>query len=282
MPSNPAGPAASRPAYSPAQAPKASGPLWRWLPARCEVCGRWPSAPAGQAVCATCLADCLPPRLRCPRCALAHAESPSAPGTGSTLPQEPPPCLACQNNPPPLARCIAALDYGYPWHTLIQRFKFNGEVAWAGLLAQLLWQTPHVPTTMAACDWWLPLPLSARRLGERGYNQSWELLKHLAALHPKTPTPARHQADWLLKIGDTADQHALGRAERLRNLGSVFSVAPHALPHLAGRDVLLVDDVMTTGATLHAAGLALRRAGVRSVSALVLARTPAPEPLSPQ
>lgn len=139
---------------------------------------------------------------------------------------------------------------------------------------------------MNACDWWLPLPLSARRLGERGYNQSWELLKHLVRHHPHRPTPDRHRADWLLKLGDTTDQHALGRAQRLLNLGSAFSVAPHALPHLAHRHVLLVDDVMTTGATLHAAALALRRAGASTVSALVLARTPAPEPdpdpLSPQ
>ena len=222
--------------------------------------------------------------LRCHTCALpllVHTlPTPPSPAPTSATRHSPPPprhaarCPACTQHPPPLAQCVAAVEYDFPWHTLIQRFKFQGEVAWARWFAQLMWQAPSVPELMSRCDWWLPLPLSAHRLGERGYNQSWELLKHLARLDAHGQKPAPHHSDWLLKLGDTADQHALGRAERLLNLSSAFSVAPQALPHLAHRHVLLVDDVMTTGATLHAAALALRRAGASAVSALVLARTP--------
>ena len=178
---------------------------------------------------------------------------------------------------------MAALDYAYPWHTAIQRFKFNGEVAWAHLFAQWMWQTPQTPFLLNTCDWWLPLPLSPRRLGERGYNQSWELLRHLRRLaqshqvqHRGPQHTDKARCDWLQKLGDTPHQHQLDRAQRLHNLDSAFSISPQALPQLAGRHVLLVDDIMTTGASLHAAALALRRGGAAQVSALVLARTPAP------
>lgn len=171
---------------------------------------------------------------------------------------------------------MAALDYAYPWNQLIHRFKFKGEVAWAQWLAGLMWQAPGTAPLLAATDWWLPIPLSLPRLGERGYNQSWELVKALAPLHASASLKQKARADWLLKLAHTSAQHDLNRAARLRNLGTAFAIAPHALPHMANAHVLLVDDIMTTGATLHAAAQALRRGGAASVSALVLARTPAP------
>lgn len=236
---------------------------WRWLPAQCEVCGCWPTCPAGQAVCGDCVQAFTHTLPRCPTCAL-----PLPPQAA---------CRHCRQHPPGLTHCVAALDYAYPWHTPIQRFKFQGEVAWADLFAQWMWQAPSAQALLDACDWWLPLPLSPRRLGERGYNQSWELLKHIAQRHTGSHTPSQAHSDWLIKLGDTPDQHSLDRSARLHNLGSAFSASPKALPHLTQRHVLLVDDVMTTGATLQAAALALRRAGATQVSALVLARTPAPQ-----
>ena len=84
-------------------------------------------------------------------------------------------------------------------------------------------------------------------------------------------------ASLLLRLHDTQAQSGLGRAQRLRNLQGALAVDPLRASSLQGRSVLLVDDVMTTGATLQAAATALRQAGASAVSALVFARTPAPE-----
>lgn len=211
---------------------------------------------------------------RCPLCALALNTLPQAATNTKAEAAHPPlalPCGACTLHPPPLQQCVAALDYAYPWDKLIHRFKFHGEVAWARLFARTMAQAPGAAACLAQADWCLPIPLSLPRLGERGYNQSWELVKALTRGNAH-----QAQSDWLLKLADTPVQHQLDRAERLHNLQNAFATAAHALPQLANSSVLLVDDIMTTGATLHAAALALRRAGVAKVSALVLARTPAP------
>jgi predicted amidophosphoribosyltransferase len=81
----------------------------------------------------------------------------------------------------------------------------------------------------------------------------------------------------LLKVMDTAEQHTLDRSERLANLRAAFAVNPGAIAALQGKTVLLVDDVMTTGATLHLAAHALLNAGATRVTGAVFARTPAPE-----
>ncbi|MCL4771766.1 MAG: ComF family protein, partial [Burkholderiaceae bacterium] len=107
------------------------------------------------------------------------------------------------------------------------------------------------------------------RLRERGFNQALLLARILA--------PAKTDATLLLRLHDTQAQSNLGRAQRLRNLQGALAVDPLRAAALQGRSVLLVDDVMTTGATLQAAALALRQAGARTVSALVFARTPPPE-----
>jgi ComF family protein len=166
---------------------------------------------------------------------------------------------------------VAALDYAYPWDKLIHRFKFQGDLAWAHWFAQIMLKAPGAADCLAQADWCLPIPLSAHRLGERGYNQAWLLTKALTrSQHHKA------RSDWLIKLVGTPAQHQLDRTERQHNLRAAFATSAHAQPQLAHRSVLLVDDIMTTGATLHAAALALKRAGVARVEALVLARTPAP------
>ncbi len=224
------------------------GPLLARLPARCEICRAWPARP----VCAPCASRFARPVPRCSRCALPV---PLAPDT----------CARCQHAPPPLDACIAALDYGYPWDTLIARFKFHGEPGWAAPLAALMRKAPGAAALLARADRVLPLPLAPGRLARRGYNQALELARHLA--------PGRVDDGSLRRIRDTAPQARLDRDARLRNVAGAFDVAPGAAPDLRGRHLLLVDDVMTSGATLAAAAQALRQAGTRRVSALVLART---------
>ncbi len=107
--------------------------------------------------------------------------------------------------------------------------------------------------------------MGAHRLAERGYNQAYELARRLA--------PGRADARSLLRARETAPQTTLGREERLANVRGAFVVDPVRAAALRGAHVLLVDDVMTSGASLGAAAAALRRAGAARVTALVLART---------
>lgn len=229
------------------------------LPSQCEVCRSW----AGAALCAACVARFAAPRPRCARCGLGLGVAPStAPSTVS------PACGACLREPPPFERTVCVADYGFPWDRLIADFKFHGRAELAGVLAAQM--TAAVRAAGAALpDTVLPVPLSTQRLAERGYNQAWELARRVAGALA-LPASAR----LLLRPLDAAHQIELGRAERQRNLRSAFMVDPAQRAAVQGRRVALVDDVMTTGATAHAAAETLLRAGAEAVDVWVLARTP--------
>lgn len=175
-------------------------------------------------------------------------------------------CGECLRHPPPLDACLAAVSYGFPWAQLLAQFKFHADPGWAATLAGLMREAPGAAAALAEADLVLPVPLSRERLRQRGYNQALLLARQLGA--------TRVHADLLLRTRDAEAQSHLTRAERLRNLRGAFMLDPLQAPQVAGRRVLLVDDVMTTGATLHAAAAPLREAGAAHVAALVLARTP--------
>lgn len=181
-------------------------------------------------------------------------------------------CGECLTQPTPgtLSRCLAAVDYAYPWDDLIARFKFRDEPGLAGVLAERMLATPGAQDLIAGSDWLVPVPLKSQRLMSRGYNQAWELVK---ALRAKLTRATAGLPDALVRLGDAPDQHSLAREQRLRNLSGAFATAPHRVQALRGKRVLLVDDVSTTGTTLHSAALALRQAGVAQVQGLVIART---------
>ena len=112
------------------------------------------------------------------------------------------------------------------------------------------------------------MPLAPARLRERGFNQSLELARRLA--------PDKTDPGLLLRVRDTPAQHGLARAQRLLNLQGAFAVEPLRAASLRGRRVVLVDDIMTSGASLFAAAQVLRAAGAAHLTGLVLARTEAP------
>ena len=174
-------------------------------------------------------------------------------------------CARCTRRPPALAACFAAVDYDYPWTDCIASLKFSGKPGWAGPLAALLMNTPGAREQLGACDHVLPMPLSDRRLRERGFNQALVLARCMA--------PTRTQADWLLRIRDTPAQHTLDRAARLANVRAAFAVDPLRVPSIAGRHLALVDDVMTSGASMEEAARQLLAAGAARVSGFVIART---------
>jgi predicted amidophosphoribosyltransferase len=196
------------------------------------VCGRWPA----QAVCTPCKGRFARWRTRCRRCAL-----PVPDGVAE--------CGACVREPPPLARCHAAVDYAYPWPDLVGRYKFRGEPGWARVFAGLLRATPGVEDEVARCAVAVPMPLAPGRLAGRGFNQALELARRLA--------PGKVQARLLLRLRETAPQASLARAERLANVRGAFAIDPLLGGMLRGRQAVLVDDVMTSGASLFAAAGAM-------------------------
>ena len=160
------------------------------------------------------------------------------------------------------------MGYEYPWSGCITDYKFGGDPGWASALATLLRSTPWVEPALESADLLLPMPLSAQRLQERGFNQAQLLARALS--------PTKIDSGLLLRIRDTVHQTGLDRAMRMRNLRGAFAVEPLRADVLRGKRVVLVDDVMTSGATLREAAAALRRAGAARVDAWVLARTPSP------
>ncbi|MDB5931183.1 MAG: hypothetical protein JWR60_2890 [Polaromonas sp.] len=183
-------------------------------------------------------------------------------------------CGGCLRQRPPLDRALAAVPYAYPWSTLITRYKFGGQHGWAGFFAGLLLGAPGVAQALQelqAEDWIVPLPLSAQRLQTRGFNQAWELASALAS---ESQSRGHADARLLLRPRHTLPQSKLGRAARLANVKGAFQVDPLRASGLQGRRVLLVDDVMTSGASIFSAAQALRDAGAAHITGVVLARTP--------
>lgn len=196
-------------------------------------------------VCADCEAEL--PWLGaevCPRCALA---SPA----GAL-------CGRCLAEPPPFDATLAALWYRFPADVLVQALKFGGQLALARYLATLLRKS----LADAAVDYVVPVPLSAARLRERGYNHAGEIARRLAK--------GRLELELCERTRDARPQIELPFAERQRNVRGAFAVRRP----LAGATVAVVDDVMTTGATLAEMARALKGAGAARVVNWVLARTP--------
>lgn len=218
------------------------------LPGQCAVCRSWPAQP----VCEACVARFAQPRARCRRCALPVA-------AGVTE------CGRCLGAPPPLDACHAAVSYEFPWSALIVQYKFHGQAGWARSFATLMRSAPWVEPALEEADLLLPMPLSPRRLAERGFNQALLLARALA--------PERTEPQLLLRVRHTAAQMALDREERLGNVKGAFAIEPLLAPRLRDRRVVLVDDVMTSGASLFTAAQAVRQAGAARITALVLART---------
>jgi len=174
-------------------------------------------------------------------------------------------CGACILQATPLDACLTALTYAYPWSDLVADFKFHQRPGWATSFATLLRAAPWVEPALDAADVLLPMPLSQERLRERGYNQSHVLACALE------PSKVAHKV--LLRIKDTPPQRTLPRDERLRMVQNAFAVDPLKVSRIAGKRLILLDDVMTSGASLHAAARVLRVAGAAHITGLVLSRT---------
>jgi len=203
-------------------------------------------------LCTACDADL--PRLRqpcCPRCALASPD-------GAL-------CGRCLAAAPHFDATWAALQYSFPTDVLVHALKFRGELALAALLARLL--AERIAGGERA-DILTAVPLSSARLRERGYNQSLEIARGIAHF-----ASVRLEPQLAVRRRDTAAQSTLPWAERAGNVRGAFD----CIRPLAGETVAVVDDVMTTGATLEEIARTLKRAGASRVLNWVVARTFPPQ-----
>ncbi len=260
-------------------------------PTSCRVCRRWQWG----VLCADCLNELGLDARRCTRCALRLPRQ-ARPGDDDGL------CQACRDAPPGFDHATAVLDYCEPWSGLIASLKFREDTAMAGVLARLmvpaLAQRWHLPPTASRASapegrrpanhgsparpaprWKrgapsaiVPVPLSATRLRERGYNQAGLLAAHLGR-HLRLPV----WHDALIRRKDTPRLMTLDADARLEHIRQAFAVSARHMPLLQGRHVAVVDDVLTTGATLNEVAHTLWQAGAREVSVWVAARTPAPQ-----
>lgn len=212
----------------------------------CVVCGE--TADPHTGLCEDCRADLPWNRSACGRC-------------GLPLPIRAAACGACLREPPPFTQTHAVWRYAFPMDRLLPRFKFHDDLAAGAVIAHGMVEVLRAARQPDAI---VPVPLHRQRLRERGYDQALELAKIIAK---RLALPLI--ADGLRRTVSTRAQTGLDADERRRNLRRAFEARTfRPWP----RHVALVDDVMTTGATLREAARALRAAGVERVDAWVAAR----------
>jgi ComF family protein len=217
------------------------------FPPRCLICrerGR-----NGRDLCGLCVEQLPWNTVACTRC-----------GLPMPVPGE---CGTCLVRPGALTHTRAVFVYGFPLDRLVPRLKFHRDLAAGRLMAELM---AGALASAPRPDVIVPVPLHVRRLRQRGYDQALELARPLA---DALSLPLR--PDLLRRSRATAPQSELHAKERQRNVARAFEVPPGIAPPA---HVCLVDDVMTTGATLQAAARVLLRAGAQRVDAWVCARVP--------
>ena len=181
-------------------------------------------------------------------------------------------CGLCQRALPPFERAVAYGSYEGELKALIHLLKFNQVRPAAGVLGRILSQAiagvePHLPGGLISV---VPVPLHAGKQRQRGFNQA-EMIAKSALRNFARPERFELCTGVLVRRRETESQIGLTRHQRRENLRGAFSVADPA--RVAGRNVILVDDVFTTGTTVSECARVLRRAGAQAVWVVTVART---------
>lgn len=242
--------------------PVGVGQLIRWvrasLPVACLLCEQ--RAP-GNGLCVHCHGRVTSSMrngtvVRCPRCCLALSATAD--------------CADCKERAPAFDRVLAGFDYAHPGDLLIQALKVQQRFTHAAALSSILAQSvrlacDNVPGALPRPLLVVPVPSGEAALRHRGFNPAGEIARGLA---PYLRAPVR--VDMVRRGGSAGQQKQRSRRERAQQAATLYD----CVRRCDGYHIALVDDVMTTGATLHNIALALRRAGALSVIGLVAARTP--------
>jgi ComF family protein len=220
--------------------------FWRqW--SQCLICQRWPTL----SVCPDCHARHARIETRCALCAqVMRTHGQSCDGNFSW------------------SQAGARVDYKAPFDGWVKQLKFAGEWTLARDMARLMRESDDINALLKQADWILPVPVSSLRLRERGYSQAAVLARQWCG------RDRRLQVHWLQKWQHTAAQARANRATRWQQLQGTMGLDPGVSGRLRGARVLLVDDVLTTGATLEVATSCLLTEGARQVDVAVFARTP--------
>jgi len=228
------------------------------LPPLCPACRE----PLGDGVglCASCWSK------------LSFIEPPYCARLGIPFTYDPGPGLLSMEaiaNPPAYARARAAVRYDEIARTLVLGFKYGDRLDLARMMGRWMARAGHELTREA--DALVPVPLHWRRLWARRFNQSAALAMAISQL---CGVPVRHEA--LRRVRATPQQVGLTKPQRADNVQGAFRVPAERKAEIAGRRLLLIDDVLTSGATADTCARALLRAGAASVDVLVFARVVAP------
>lgn len=209
----------------------------------CLLCG---AASGGALVCDGCDADLPWLGAACPQCA--------GPSSGAAV------CGACLASPPDFDATIAVWRYEFPVDRLVRALKYGKRLA----LAELFGEALARQVGGRRIDAVVPMPLAPRRLAERGFNQALEIARWLTSRGATRLAPA-----CVTRVRDTVPQTDLPHAARAANVRGAFACAGT----LAGQALAVVDDVMTTGATVAEVARTLKRAGAARVENWIVART---------
>lgn len=224
------------------------------IPARCLLC----SAASATPLCEACSADLPPQGHACPRCA-------------EPLVTAAPSCARCQQNPRSIAldATVAPLRYEWPADVLTKRFKFDRNLAAGRALAEQLASAAevHMLDSNQRPDLLIPMPLHASRRRWRGFNQSTEL-----ALQVSQQLGLTLDLRIAERVRATTTQSLLPAGKRESNLRGAFQVNGA----VSGLRVVIIDDVMTTGASVIELANVLKKAGATRVEAWVATRAPGP------
>jgi ComF family protein len=222
---------------------------------RCAACNQ---ACFGSIVCPMCT-DLITKRrlytMRCTQCAVILNKP-----TNESV------CTSCFTHPPAFDATVCVGDFNEPLSQLISQLKFSHHLIIASWCAeQLAYCLSHLSKQQQQFDLIVPIPLHSNRLRERGFNQSWEIIRHL-------PYTAHQKHSVLERLRDTPSQRELNATERMMNVKNAFMVDEKYLECVKNKRILLVDDVVTTTATAQTASVALKAAGAVHIMLASIAR----------